>query len=271
MSFYHINLEVMNDTVHQCRTNTELKEAIRASIGKQKVIMHEDVVKKVPTGTVETCIVISGNRTFEAAKGYTGHHVAVLNFANNHSVGGAPFFAGAQEESLCRCSTLYPCLKEEEETFYRRHQNMFSRQEIGYMGNDDIIYTPDVVVFKTDERTMPIHPQMMEEKDWYKADVITCAAPEANRLDRLPDDYRAQIETRIRKIFDVAASNGVEVLILGAWGCGAFANPKDVIASTFLRLLKDYSFQVVEFALSCHNVSGNPFAIELEKSQRGVL
>ena len=40
--------------------------------------------------------------TDEDGKAYRGRKVAVLNFANNHSIGGAPFSAGAQEESLCR-------------------------------------------------------------------------------------------------------------------------------------------------------------------------
>lgn len=38
--------------------------------------------------------------------------------------------------------------------------------------NDDIIHTPDVVVFKTDTA----YPKLMEEFDWYHVNVITCAA-----------------------------------------------------------------------------------------------
>ena len=39
--------------------------------------------------------------------------------------------------------------------------------------NDDLLYTPGIVVFKTDTSA----PERMEEKDWYQVDIITCAAP----------------------------------------------------------------------------------------------
>ena len=41
------------------------------------------------------------------------------------------------------------------------------------LSNDDIIYTPGVVVFKTDTSA----PATMPESEWYEVDVITCAAP----------------------------------------------------------------------------------------------
>ena len=40
-----------------------------------------------------------------------------------------------------------------------RNFSDFTKGLIDDMGNDDLIYTPDVVVFKTDERTDPVSPQ----------------------------------------------------------------------------------------------------------------
>ena len=57
------------------------------------------------------------------------------------------------------------------------------------MGNDDLIYTPDVVVFKSDARTDPVYPQMMECEAWYKVNVITCAAPQLTGIYKLPVNY----------------------------------------------------------------------------------
>ena len=68
---------------------------------------------------MKTKYVVFGKRTLEAAKYYKGKKVAVLNFANSHFIGGAPFSAGAQDESICRCSTLYPCLQAMCEVFYQ--------------------------------------------------------------------------------------------------------------------------------------------------------
>ena len=66
----------------------------------------------------------------------------------------------------------------------------------------------------------------------------------------MPDNYEAVMRSRMRKILDVATTRDVEVLILGAWGCGAFRNPADTVARLFHELLPEYDFETVEFAMS---------------------
>ena len=254
-----INREVMTDTEWQCKSVPELMEAIEDSKLRQYMVAQEDDISQPKAERCDTQFVVSGKRSFEAAKGYTGKKVAVLNFANNHSVGGAPFSAGAQEESLCRCSTLYPCLKAMWGPFYAKHARLYDAGVINFMGNDDLIYTPGIVVFKTDERTDPVYPKMMRRDDWYKVDVITCAAPDL-RGKFLPKNYEERITSRIKKILDVAAKESVEALILGAWGCGAFKNPSEVVARVFAEQLRNYNFEIVEFALASNGPLGNsPF------------
>jgi uncharacterized protein (TIGR02452 family) len=240
----------MTDTKLQYETIPELKEAVKNSIELQFMVAQEENIDQPVADSHQTKYVCSGKRSFEAAKDYKGKKIAVLNFANNHSIGGSPFSAGAQEESLCRCSTLLPCLEAMNEPFYQKHICQFASKEINYMGNDDLIYTPDVVVFKTDERTDPIYPKMMDPSEWYKVDVITSAAPQLRKVRTLPANYNDVIFSRIKKILDVAAKEHAEVLILGAWGCGAFKNDINVVSDTFYSLLKNYNFEVVEFALS---------------------
>ena len=259
-NYREINYEVMIDTKRQYESVTELINAIQHSVESQFMVSHDETVCCDNVCNNSPQIVISGKRSFEAAKDYKGKKVAVLNFANNHSIGGAPFRAGAQEESLCRCSTLYPCIHAMKAAYYNKHIRQLKAGEINYMGNDDLIYTPDVVVFKSDERTDPIYPQMMKQEDWYKVDVITCAAPELWHGNRMPNDYAAQIRSRIKKIFDVAAKERVQVLILGALGCGAFKNPVDVVAKTFQELVQGYNFETVEYALATRGkLSDSPF------------
>ena len=249
-SYRNINRNVMLDTQHQYETVPELAAAVENSISRQYMVAQEDAVDVALIENSSTRYAVSGKRSFEAAKGYNGKKVAVLNFANNHSIGGAPFSAGTQEESLCRCSTLLPCLQAMKESFYERHIQLYAAGQLDHMGNDDIIYTPDIIVFKTDERTDPVWPQMMPREEWYKVDVITCAAPELWFGHKKPNDYEALIARRIKRILDVAAKAGAEVLVLGKWGCGAFKNPLDVVARTFKTLLKNYNFEIVEFALA---------------------
>ena len=261
--YQRINYEVMTDTKKQYTENVELRKSICDSISRQFMVSHDEEIPLPAITKHETNYITSGKRSFEAAKGYTGKKVALLNFTNNHSIGGAPFIAGAQEESLCRCSTLLPCLEAMRESFYLKHRNDFSEGLIDDMGNDDLVYTPDVVVFKTDERTDPICPQMLPHDEWYKVDVITCAAPDFRGVSYFPDNYEALITSRIKKILDVACKERVEVLILGAWGCGAFKNPSEIVAKVFHTLLPSYDFETVEFALaSCEDVSNSVFAMK---------
>ena len=243
-----INRNVMLDTQRQYEAVPELVAAVKESISRQYMVAEKDNIDQ-PAVDCHTRFIVSPKRSFEAAKAYLGKKVTVLNFANNHSVGGAPFSAGAQEESLCRCSTLYPCLQAMNDEFYRKHQHQYAQGLINHMGNDDLIYTPDVVVFKSDERKEVIEPKMLPQDEWYKVNVITCAAPELRR-GPMPADYEARITSRIKKILDVAAREDTEVLILGAWGCGAFRNPPETVSRVFFSLLKNYNFETVEFAIT---------------------
>lgn len=264
-NYRKINYEVMLDTKHCYETIPELIDAVEKSIACQFMVEEDENIDQPIPNAINTRYIVSGNRSFEAANAYAGMKVAVLNFANNHYIGGAPFSAGAQEESLCRCSTLLPCLEAMKKPFYQKHRDQYSSGQLDFMGNDDLIYTPDVVVFKTDERTDPVYPQMMEREDWYKVNVITCAAPQMMGITRLPDNYEDIIRSRIKKILDVAAKEGNEVVILGAWGCGAFKNPVEIVARIFAESLRNYNFKIVEFALaSTNDVSNSAFARALQ-------
>lgn len=66
------------------------------------------------------------------------------------------------------------------------------------------------------------------------------------------DEELAQLLTsRIRRIFEIAAANGNEALILGAFGCGAFKNPPIVVAKVFAEQLQAFRgcFKAIEFAV----------------------
>ena len=190
--------------------------------------------------------------TPEAARDYKGKKVGVLNFADAVTPGGAVLYgASTQEEAICRCSTLYENISKDAmlEVFYQPHKLL------NVLYNDDIIYTPDVVVFKEDTS----EANMLPKEEWYPVDVITCAAP---YLGAIPKEERKMISTfelmlifstRIERILEVAKKKGAEVLILGAFGCGAFANPPEIVAKVFKEALEIYGkyFESVEFAVYC--------------------
>ena len=140
--------------------------------------------------------------------------------------------------------------------FYRPHRNAHDP-----IHNDDIIFTPGVTVFKTDTA----NPVLMPEEDWYEVDVITCAAPNlraipSNAYNSGDGNQRAKVsdkellaihEKRLRKILEVAVSEGDEVIILGAFGCGVFGQSAYQVGQIFGNLLKTTfagRFETVVFA-----------------------
>ena len=58
---------------------------------------------------------------------------------------------------------------------------------------------------------------------------------------------------RWKKILDVALAEENEVIILGAFGCGAFENDPEVVAQAAKEVIENYlySFKVIEFAVYC--------------------
>ena len=210
------NHETFWYTEHCYKTMPALINAVRQSVSTQYMVAEEDNIDQPISETKETKYIVSGKRSFESAKDYVGKKIAVLNYANNLSIGGAPFYAGAQEESLCRCSTLLPCLQAMKEPFYQKHHNLYMTRQMDFMGNDDLIYTPDVIVFKSDERTDPVFPIRTDKEEWFKVNVITCAAPQMQIAKTYPHNYENVIRSRIKKILDVASKEKNEVLILGA-------------------------------------------------------
>ena len=253
INYKQINNRVMNSTQELCTNLNYLKKAIADSINREYIVYeNEELALNSIIENPDMKVIISQKRTYEAAEKYKGKRICCLDFANNHSIGGSPWTAGAQEESMCRTSTLYPCLCAKEKEFYDKHIQEFDSGKIDSMGNNDLIYIPDVVVFKTDESI----PKLKPETEWFKTDVIVAAAPQLG-WSYDGNRYRELMISRIKRILDVAAKEKAEVLILGAFGCGAFHNPPEVVADIFAALIKNYNFEIVEFAVFCRNDTTN--------------
>ena len=257
-----MNRSIFQDTERMCKTDAELSAVTKISVANQRFIAEAEVIPTPELNIYKKAnVVVSKKRTYEAAKAYKGNQVAVHNFASATNPGGGVVNgAGAQEECLCRCSNLYFCLNTPDMwgMFYTPH-----RAAHDPIHNDDIIYTPDIVVFKTDTD----RPELMERDDWYIVDVITCAAPNlrekpSNRYNSgdgtravKPHNRELQVihEKRLRRILDSAVMNHADTVILGAFGCGAFCNEPQVVATAAANVVRDYmyAFKNIEFAVYC--------------------
>lgn len=244
----------VNISEHILRSETE--KAIESNrIYKENFVAKKKNGRQFHNSIFEYCEV-EKNTTFNAAKKYLQYgKTAVLNFANPHNPGGGVYNgAMAQEECLCRSSNLYPCISNKNVfyDYYLYHKNMEH-----YFFSDRLIYTKGVTVFKDDSDV----PQLMPENEWFQVDVITCAAPYlAKRKYINKKALKELFKGRIKNIFEAAIDNDVEVIILGAFGCGAFKNPPQIVARAFREVIEennyDNYFKKIVFAIksnSLHN------------------
>ena len=269
-------VEVFNDTEKLITSNHTLMEATVKSAGLIKVYNHgafkENIILPQQFRFMNN-ITVTSHRTFEAAKllkkEFPDSKVAVLNFASaTNPGGGVTKGSSAQEECLCRSSNLYNQLILNPATtlFYR--PNIESKNPLH---DDKIVYTPEIVVFKTDDKSYTLLP----ENEWYKVDVITCAAPNlrekpSNQFNQGEGNIAANISkedlyklhlSRAQAIIRSAIDNGVQILVLGAFGCGAFKNDPKVVAKAYYDVLSIYQqfFKRIEFAVYCNSYEDENF------------
>lgn len=257
------NIQIFRDTEELCRKDEDIRKSIEASVRNQKLILESEVLNQptIDRFEVPAKVTVSGKRTLEAASAYPGQNVCVLNFASASNPGGGVVNgSSAQEEAICRCSTLYFCLTDQKmmKGFYYPHRNRMNP-----LHNDDIIYTPGVSVLKTDTS----YPERLPKERRYAVNVITCAAPnlrenpsniynvsDGNQPVSISDRNLMLLhEKRLRRILDVAALEGNDTVILGAFGCGAFRNDPEVVAKAAEHVIGDYlhAFRNIEFAVYC--------------------
>lgn len=256
--------EIFRDTQQFYRTNRVLAEAME-NTRRRTALYEAGKAPRFPAEKTKAGVIsVSKSRTFEAAirlsKENPGKRIAVLNFASATNPGGGVVNgSSAQEECLCRCSTLYPAL--DRSALWEAYYNV-NRAIGNVLHTDACIFTPGIVICKTDTE----FPERMLQQEWVTVDVISCAAPnlrvvpnnqynpENGRPIAISDRELQRIhEQRARAILAVAAANGAEILVLGAFGCGAFRNEPGVVARAYANVLKDCHgyFDLVEFAVFC--------------------
>lgn len=218
--------------------NTQYPNDIVRSVQETRV--YTGPLKSVPKMHRSTHIELRALDTVQALydlqRPYQGR-VCALNFASYKNPGGK-FLDGskAQEEALCHASTLYPILAQCQDYYNYNKRNL----NFG-LYTDRALYTPDVVFFYEGQN--------------FKADVITCAAPNLLAFDRFMTDVKMMeknikaLEQRCKFVLDVAESEGVDTLILGAWGCGVFRQNPDIVSEFFYKYIPACTIPRIIFAV----------------------
>lgn len=254
-------IAVFEDTRAYYTENPTLAEAVKES--RDHTVFHPaDDYPKLLEAKGEGRITVTNSKTFQAAieqnRRHPGKRIAVLNFASPTNPGGCvKRGSSAQEESLCRCSTLYPTI--DRRWLWDKYYGL-NREAHDPVGTDACIYSPGVVICKTDDSI----PERLPPEEFVTVDVLTCAAP--NLRERPWNSYNPgsgssvsltkeqQVEIHLKRakhILHIAAAHGAEILILGAFGCGAFQNDPEAVAAAYRDVLAEYGkyFDEIEFAV----------------------
>ncbi len=256
-------VKVFEDTLDWIENDPDLSASIPVA-KKNTTVFYEDDYPAFDSKKIrDTAVSVTGDRSYQAAmrlhKDNPGAKIAVMNFANAfHAGGGVTKGSSAQEECLCRTSTLYPLLYRRtlRDSFYKHHYDLNTPK-----ASDSLIYTEGVIICKTDEDL----PRRMPKEDWVSVDVITIAAPDLRDKSNL---YAALVNSgtymndaelfgyhvkRAIHMLTCAAAKGADILVLGAFGCGAFQNNPEVVARAYKAALQEFPkvFRQIEFAVYC--------------------
>ena len=186
-----------------------------------------------------------------------GYNPAILNLASaKRPCGGWDAGMGAQEESLCFSSTLSQSLYQFGDPKYKNVRDSgVTVREIGYPHDMNYggIYSPGVTFFRNN-----ISKYYTLREKTFKCDVITVAALCFNGKSHYAgiDELSYQAEdggftpegreimlNKIRTIFRMGVEHGNDVLVLGGFGCGAYALLPSAVAPLFRVVMDELEFK----------------------------
>ncbi|MCD7747678.1 MAG: TIGR02452 family protein [Firmicutes bacterium] len=177
--------------------------------------------------------------------------ILVLNLASaTHPGGQTRKGAGAQEEDICRRTSLLLSLESEDAKKYYEYNKALKTR----MGSDAILLSPNVEVIKSFDSETLAEP--------FTVSVISCSAPMVRLgLEGMSQqEYEMMLYKRIYGILLVAASHKYRHLILGAFGCGIYGNDAAVVSDLFNHAICSFTydgqsfnqlFASIDFAVLC--------------------
>ena len=176
--------------------------------------------------------------------------VCALNFASfTHPGGGYIIGSHAQEEALCADSCLYNVLSEFQEYYEYNKEH----QHNGLYENR-ALYSPKVIFNSKNMKA--------------KCDILTCASPNKNLFIDNGNKNKKALKSRIKFILNIIREEHPDIVILGAFGCGAFGQNPKAVSNYFYEMIDEYLQEDIKviFAIpKSNNGNYDVFAEEMLK------
>ena len=166
------------------------------------------------------------------------------------------FGSSAQEEALCRVSTLFPVLNNAK---FKKHYEKGKKS--GFLYSDELIYSPNIkILLSLDDK------ECLQRKDIWSVDVITSAFPNIREFsdkerENMIEELKPMYSRRIQTVFSAAAKTDTDILVLGAWGCGVFKNNPKIVAKAFLSVQERYKgiFEQIVYPVFCRDIESENY------------
>lgn len=241
-------IEVWKDTVNKCKLVDNLAFCEPSQKFSDLANIHIERESVSNSNSSKAQILVWDMDTADAAMllKSKGYNPLLLNMSDDQIPGGCvKSGSNAQEENLFRRSNYHKTLVEE---FYP-------------LNNTDIVYSPSVLFFKTNEKSgyemmeTPVAlPVIACPAMRYPAIIHTPSMGKQGRQDILTFKYKKDQDMMLKKIemiFKCAHHFGHDTLVLSAHGCGAWGGPTHHIAVLYKQMCEKYApyFKYIIFAI----------------------
>jgi uncharacterized protein (TIGR02452 family) len=221
-------VQVFKETKRYCNVHNMTK------VRTEKIVAFAPLTRSKPA--IQTITTINEDCVETARRLATWGKTCMLNMANaENRGGGVERGAMAQEEELIRRSNLWYGL----------------RQQFYPLADNEFIYSKNVKFFKDGQYNI---------QSISKIDVITVAAPclIGFAKGKFPKGYSSLVHHKVKQMLEYPATQGVEHLVLSAFGCGAFRNNPNFISRVFKQHIKNLPYKTIVFSvLDDHNSKAN--------------
>lgn len=252
-SCFDIRKQVLKETIEKTHNN----------INHYRKLADQNLQRWKKTALKNTKLLVSVEKMDwgEAAKVFSvkyGEIFCVLNMANSIYPGGG-YLEGcaAQEENMFRRSDCFVSIKDNEFDFLN---NKYAQAMSDLLcAKDGLVYIDTKnhrVCFrdKEDTKIENYGYKWLDDNEIFPFIEMRAAAQDC----RYSAFNEIEATRRIKAQFETLIKNNIKHVVLGAFGCGAFCNPPDIIASIYRKMIKEYGYALECVIFAIHYAGYGP-------------